>query len=430
MKITCTASEFLEVVEPACYVASKSMLKTNPFNDLLTIKTEDNRLSLLSFNGMVSLETNIKNVSLEFEKMKAEGNGKVTVSSTNLVKNVKSFYDDEILSIELLNKNDQKELRISKQDDTEEFQSLPCYSTDISTPEYNKVEIAKELEIHRETFVRCANKVSFAIGFEDHFLYWIMRTAGSKIRFASGDNRRIAIFDIKGNGLVSSKSKTSNIMFPKEQSAVLLKLLGNANCNNFTIKESKKTSLYYHAIEFDNHKMVISHVDPNLQWPDENKVLNKDIKTQFIVSAKDWEVVAKAVDAAFDGAEVDDNKAEVVTLKTEFSKNLLHIEVNETHRISRKVSFVDYRSESGEDIEFKVFALYLKEMFNKGEKEGKYQFDFGEVTENANGDKSIGPFFIRYYADDSVKEKKDIKFIDKGTGWEYQFLFIVLPTMK
>jgi len=406
------------------------MLKTNPYNDLITIKTEDNKIDLLSFNGMVSLNTHLPNVETEYPNMDIKGVGKITVSSTNLIKNIRSFYNDEELVIELFNDKEQKELRITKKEDVEEFQSLPCYATDISIPDYSRVEIAKELEVHRENFVTCANKVNFALGFEDHFLYWVMRTAGNKIRFASGDNRRIAILDSKGDGVIKSKSKTANIMFPKEQSSILLKLLSTATCSTFKIKESKKTSLYYQSIEFDSHKMVISHVDPNLQWPDENAVLSKDIKTQFVVSAEDWSVVAKAVDAAFDGAEIDDNRAEVVTLRTEFKENLLHIEVNETHRISRKVPLVDYRSETGEDIELKVFALYLKEIFNKGEKNGKYQFDFGEISENANGDKSVGPFFVRYYAGDKVQDKKEIKLVDEGTKWESQFLFIILPTMK
>lgn len=430
MKINCTSSEFMAIVEPACYVAAKPMLKTNPFNDLITIKTEKDKIDLLSFNGMVSLNTHVANVPLEYDNVKVDGVGKVTVNATDLIKNLRSFHDGEELVIELFNKNGQKDLRISKKDDSEEFQSLPCFATDISVPDYSKVEIAKEIELHRETFVKCANKVNFAVGFEDHFLYWVMRTAGNKIRFASGDGRRIAILDAKGDGLVQSKSKTANIMFPKEQSAILLKLLGIAECSNFTIKESKKTSLYYHSVEFDNHNMIISHVDPNLQWPDENAVLNKEIKTQFVVSADDWSVIAKAIDAAFDGAEIDENKFEIVTLRTDFKENLLHVEVNETHRISRKVSFLDHKTENEEDIEFRVFALYLKEIFNRGEKDGKYQFDFGEVTENANGEQTVGPFFVRYYADEKVKDKKEVKLIDEGTKWEYQFLFIVLPTMK
>jgi len=435
MKINCTASDFIEIIDPACYVASKAMLKTNPFNDLITIKTEDNKIDLLSFNGMMCLNTHIENVKLENDKMSVEGIGKITVSSTNLLKNIKSFRDDEELIIELFNDNDQKDLRISKKDDLEEFQSLPCYSNDISVPDYAKVDIAKELEVHRETFVTCANRVNFAQGDEKSgelakFSYWLLRVAGNKMRFAAGDNRRFPILDAKGAGLVTTKAKTANIMFPKEQSAILLKLLSASKSNTFTIKESKKTSLYYQLYQFDNHKLIISHVDPNIQWPDESKILNKEIKTQFVVSAEDWAVVAKAVDAAFDGEEIDNNKSEVVTLKTEFKENLLHIEVNETHRISRKVSFLDYRSETGEDLEFKVFALYLKEIFNKGEKNGKYQFDFGEVAENAAGEKTVGPFFVRYYAGDKAQDKKDIKLVDNGTGWEYQFQFIILPTMK
>lgn len=430
MKINCTASDLMGIVEPSCYVASKPLMKTNPFNDLITIKTEKDKIDLLSFNGMVSINTHIANVSLEYDNVKVEGVGKVTVNATDLIKNLKSFHGGEELVIELFTKDGQKDLRISKKEDEEEFQSLPCFAVDISIPDYSKVEIAKEIELHRETFVNCANKVNFAVGFEDHFLYWVMRTAGTKIRFASGDGRRIAILDAKGDGLVKSKSKTANIMFPKEQSAILLKLLSIADCSNFTIKESKKTSLYYHSVKFDNHEMIISHVDPNLQWPDENAVLNKEIKTQFVVSAEDWSVIAKAIDAAFDGAEIDENKFEIVTLRTDFKENLLHVEVNETHRISRKVSFLDYKSETGQDIEFRVFALYLKEIFNRGEKDGKYQFDFGEVAENANGEQTVGPFFVRYYADDKVKDKKEVKLIDNGTNWEYQFLFIVLPTMK
>jgi len=435
MKITCTASDFINIIEPACYVASKAMLKTNPFNDLITIKTEDNKINLLSFNGMMSLNTNIENVKLENDNMKVEGVGKITISSTNLLKNIKSFRDEEELIIELYSENDQKDLRISKKEDLEEFQSLPCYSTDISTPDYARVDIAKEIEVHRETFVAGANRVNFAQGDEKSgelakFSYWLLRFAGSKMRFAAGDNRRFPILDVNGDGIFKTKAKTANIMFPKEQSAVLLKLLSSSKCNTFKIKESKKTSLYYQLFEFDNHSLIISHVDPNIQWPDESKILNKDIKTKFVVSAEDWAVVAKAVDAAFDGEEIDNNKSEVVTLKTEFKENLLHIEVNETHRISRKVSFLDYWSETGEDLEFKVFALYLKEIFNKGEKQGKYQFDFGEVVENANGDKTVGPFFVRYYADEKVQDKKEIKLLDNGTGWQYQFLFIILPTMK
>ena len=51
-------------------------------------------------------------------------------------------------------------------------------------------------------------------------------------------------------------------------------------------------------------------------------------------------------------------------------------------------------------------------------------------VENANGDKAVGPFFVRYYADEKVQDKKEIKLLDNGTGWQYQFLFIILPTMK
>lgn len=430
MKINCVVSDLLEFLEPACYVASKAMLKTNPYNDLITIGVGDDEIEFLSFNGMVSMQTNIKNLSVECDNFTVSGKGLITVNSYNLLKNIMSFDTDEKLEIKLSDESGQKELRISKANDLEEFQTLPCYNDDVSLPKRSDDKVDKSLDIDKTTFVECASKVNFALGFESKFLYWVMRVAGNKVRFAAGDNRRFAILDIKGDGVAKSKSKTASIMLPKEHTAILLKLLGKAKDSIFSIKESasKKSELFYQSIKFDNHIMTFSHVDPNIQWPDENKVLKKEIKTKFIVSAADWETVAKAVDAAFDGAEIDENKAEIVTLRTEFGAKLLHIEVNENHKISRKIPLLDYASESEEDLEFKVAALYLKDIFNKGEKDGKYQFEFGEAMEDVNGNKFIGPFMVRYYAKDKVDSQENILIVDNGTNWERKFLFFILPS--
>lgn len=428
MKINCLVSDFLSIIEPACYVASKSSIKTNPFNDQISIKTENNMIEMLSFNGSVSIFTKIEDVSLEYNNMKISGSGNITVSSVNLMKNVSSFNEEETIEVELFDDKGQKELRISKVSDKEEFQSIPCLSSNIFIPDNSNVDMSKEINIDRSVFLECANKINFALGFENEFLYWVMRVAGEKIRFASGDNRRFAILDAAGSEIVKSNSKTSNIMFPKEHSAILLKLLSKSNSSKFTIKEYKKTNLHYQSISFDNHVLIFYHIDPNVQWPDENKVLKKEIKTKFVVSAKDWETVAKAVDAAFDGAEIDENKFEVVSLRTDFKEKVLHVEVNENHKISRKVPLLDYFAESGEDISFKVNALYLKEIFLKGEKDGKYQFDFGGLIEDSLGNKFVGPFFVIYYASEKVKDSKEIIRVDSGTKWIYKFLFIILPT--
>lgn len=430
MKINCKACDLLDLIEPACYVASKAMIKTNPYNDLITISVNDNEIGLLAFNGMVSISTQVKDTELDYEDFSVKGKEIVTVHSSNFIKNVQSFNSNEELIVELINDKSQKELRISKKTDLEEFQAVPCLNEDIELPTYSEDDISKELTIDKDTFVSSANKVNFALGFEDKFLYWVLRTAGKKVRFAAGDNRRFAILDVDGDGFLKSKNKTCNIMFPKEHTTILLKLLAKAKDSTFKICESsgKKNSLFYQAITFDNHSMIFSHVDPNVQWPDENKVLAKEIKTKFIVDSSDWETVSKAVDAAFDGTEIDQNKAEIVSLRTDFKEKVLHVEVNENHKISRKIPILDYESETDEDLEFKVVALYLKEIFNKGEKDGKYQFEFGDLIEDVNGNKFLGPFFVRYFAGEKVGDKADIKFVDTATNWLYKFLFIILPS--
>jgi len=346
------------------------------------------------------ITSSLSNMTVEDVDFDFREDGLITVGSEDLSTALNSFDSDEIVKF-LVNDKD-KELQVIKKNDLEQFQTIPLLAKDLDIPD-TPDKFTKTLTINRELFVNSANTISFAIGFEDQvpqYLYWLLRIASEKkVRFIASNKNRFAVCEVEYDKVAKSTPATTNLLFAKEHTLLMIKILESIDDSTITIKQADPAKDNSGLIlETMIHTVSMANTVPNAQWPDENRILNYSFTHKVVSKVEDWKNANKGSIATFrDGAK--DNRPHKVTLNFDYKAKNIKVVVDDIKKSTRKVPVVDAEYPEKEAIDsLDCVSPYLQEINKLGHKDGFVQIEFSSKKK---------PVLMRFTKEDKVTVPAD-----------------------
>ena len=417
MKFVAQVEGLVNALTPAIDVSTKGILKdeNGAFGGggYINLKVADNTLHASAFNGFCGITSDISNIHVSSGSFKFEEDGQVEVSAADLAQSLASFEGEDMIIIELQTGNG-KNLVIKKEDDEDQYQMMPVVDIVVNSPK-EATKFVKKVTIPISTFLQGANDVASGVGFErsadkQKFLYWIVRLVdGKKVRFASCDFVRLITHEIHGDDLCTSQPSKCNFLISVDHSAVLLKVLSNSDADDMVIRQSDpKEANYQVIVEAGNHTLTMINMQPNIQWPDESKIMPDEVENNLIFTVAEWKAIDKALAATLDGAG-DIGLFSKAILSYDTKDDFIKIDVDSGKKTSRKVKIVDKIINLNQPISVKVNVPHLREIAKHGVKDGFVQIGFNNPTDNGDGTFKYHPLIVRHFANSSVSDAAEIK---------------------
>ena len=436
MKFSIRTKQFIENISLAVDVSSRSVLKTaSGVHDSaykLMIKVQKDSINIVAFSGRMAIQTAISSLSAQKVDYKVQGTGTITVNSSDIMSRLASFDAQQMIVIQKSESaSGGVQLKISRKADSDQFQTIPCFPEQIVIPDMNFIP-QKTLKIDREYFLQGSQKVSFALGFEQQkpqYLYWIFRVSNSnKVRFAAGDNRRFIVYDIQGQNIVQSNPATTNLLFSKQHTPSIIKALIKCSDSHFTIKQSTSKSKSMNMIlTVGQHKILMAHMDPNIQWPNQNTLLKAQFDNSVVVRLTQWDTVSKAIVAAYSDSARNSLRPQVVDVVFDFKAKQINVSVDDIAKMNRKVSILTTNSQLKDAVKSRFSSIYLTELSSKGDKAGGMQIDFNDPIVESDGSLRLKPFVFKFYSDGTLNSNSIVK-VNPSTKVSYSLSFIIIPS--
>jgi hypothetical protein len=163
--------------------------------------------------------------------------------------------------------------------------------------------------------------------------------------------------------------------------------------------------------------MKIVNFDPSVEWPDENKFLQRDSKYKFTTKVGNWKNAVKGIVATNNDEFRKQNRVHHCSLSIDLQKKLIHAKtVDSSLKANRKVPIEDIGTdEELQELNMKCVSKYFSDIVNKASDDENLQF---EITDNAS------PVVVRYYAAVDVKDYKNlVKKDNDGLQERYSVFF-------
>ena len=299
--------EFARAIIPSVEVASKNTLKDFKFENLVTIKAEQDQVVLLSYGGVLGLIAPLSDSNFGGLEYSCEEEGSVTVYADDLMTFIESVPKGyKMIKISL----DSSQLKISnasidakgKQAKTE--RSMPTLTEIVRPPNLGNV-FDQDIQIDREIFVNGVSSVLFAPAYEEKlFSYMCMlfeakMETDQEVRFSAGSGGRFAIKSIKGKNIVLNNNE-ARMIFPKNSLSSISKILSSAAMPTISIKsvgvDQTKHIPEHIMIEFDGMILCVYGLEHFTKYPDLSKVLTHQYSNRIYSSLEDWKSISKAIE--------------------------------------------------------------------------------------------------------------------------------------
>lgn len=413
IKFKINVKGLLASVTPAAIVATTGALKDFASTEHLSLEATTDCLFVTANGGRLSsripvhYESNGIVTDYAFQE-----SGSVTVKAKDLIDVLESFHATEILTIETCSgekpelSNDASEeeraslerftgieLKLSPASDPEQMQTLPILSVPVQIQEV-KGAVQKSVVMSRAAFCRGASRILFARGFEekrDKFQYWKLLTINNITHFVASSGPRLAEAMLRGQG-VADAADIDEILIPADQTVTMLKVLGETNYPTVTIKKMEGKLVF----EAESLKIVCVGLNPDVQWPNEQKFLNRTNLYRFTVPIDELGLAIKGMVATNSDEIKKYDPVHTVTLKFDTEKKIVSFfSDRSTKKALRKVKLADVWTSGDQDNEasIKVVVNYLDEVVKHSEKSKYVQFEM------------IGykmPLLVRYTNDEHV----------------------------
>ena len=339
--------------------------------------------------------------------------GTITVLTKQLTGVFKSFDLSEILNFELKG----GELEIRPQSDIDKLQTVQTDNRKVEMP-IIATNFSKTVVVSKELLSQAIKNVVWAVGTEKLrpiFFYWVLRFKKTgELRSVAGDGGRFIVDNTEGSD-TSSKNDVNVIIF-KEQNPALLKVLEMVDLSKVEIKEfvrNPKDTIADHIVfSMDTLTVILVGHDSGVNWPHEDKYVNRAANYRFVTDPKDWDKEFKGVLATVVKETTDSNDVHVTTMTFDSKKKILHLKADGPMRAQRKVKILD--SQIGpnlpDTLEISVETANLRDMVNHAD--GMFQFELED-------DKK--PVVVRYFADQTVQNSPLYK-VNKANNTKEQYL--------
>ena len=418
MKFKVQVGGLLAGLKPMFAVATKGTMDKYPGINLVTMKACQGFIEAIADGGHVSASNEISNetYNLGYE---CTADGVATVNATDLNSSLSSFAPSTFVIFEIRDgKSGGRELVIHPEGDDDEIQSLPVQNEHCEYHEPDSKKKIVSITIRRDTFISYANKISFAHGEQEqfkNFRYWMLKAIGTNaLRFAAGSGTRFALAELEGNNLSDSKG-TSSIYFPNDQTQPVISVLGELKCQDIVI-ESQDRSI---VISCGKTKISIYTCDPSIEWPDENKFLERQSKYNFTTKVGNWKYAIKGIIATNDGEDETQDKIHSCRLSIDFAKRIIQASTSTSLKSCRKVQIEDIATnEDNKEIVVSCVANYINEIISKASDDDYLQFEIDALDK---------PIMVRYYAGKDAGDAKTFKKpTEDGTNERYSVFFATL----
>lgn len=424
MKFKVRAGVFADLLKSSADVANKGIRKDFESFDKLKLSATKEEIKLEIFGGYIGLNYSLSEVEYDSLDYKFEEPGSVVLDVNYLISVLKSFMPDTEIIFQSSKNND--EIQITDLNDESETQTLPIYNDQVTLPKLAG-EYQKEITINKDIFCSAVNKIFFAVGFskfQEMFLYWVLRTNGeNNCQFASGTGSRFAVFTLEGDGLVATKNKKDAILFPKDQTPVMLSVLSNINEEKVTLKQSSglEDTPNQIVIECGNINMILVGFNDEIKWVDESTFFKKDKTCKLTTKTLDWEYPMKGIRATYTEDIKRLGEPHDAFVQIEPQNSVMKIATDKKLKAMRKIPVLDIQGELEDTFELHCLSQYLAEVANKFEKGYCNQIEF--INDKA-------PIVIHDFADEKVSDDRPFR-VDPNTGLKEQFSIffsVMVPT--
>jgi DNA polymerase III sliding clamp (beta) subunit (PCNA family) len=402
--------EFARAIIPAVEVATKGVLKDFKFENLLTIKAEQDQVVLLSYGGTLSLIAPLSDSNFADLEYKCDNEGSATVYADDLamfMRSVPKSYKTIKISLS------QNQLKIAnadpkgKKDKTE--RAMSTLSEVVRPPNLGDT-FDQDINIDREIFVNGLNSVLFAPAYEEKLysykcmLFEAEMDKDQEVRFSAGTGGRFAIKSVKGKNIVTNQSQ-AKMIFPNSSLSSISKILGGAAQAEISIKsvgvDQAKHIPEHIMIEFDEMILCVYGLEHFTKYPDLTKVLKHQYSNRVYSSLEDWKYASGAIEGTRNRWSDSIHNTEVLVEEDEEVFKVTPQTPN-TNPTFIGMTDVDDCVVKGDKIWFRCNSRYLTEMVSQGGGKGRVQLNFESqsildgVTDDKKAQKLMKPVLIKF----------------------------------
>lgn len=381
-----TNKSFRDMLVPATTVATKGSIKDHKAEGLVSLNPTKQSIIVTAFGGKLALSLTLKDLDDQILDYSCSEEGVAVVRASHLTDAMNSFPDDEMLSFTF----NGKEVKIHAAQDEEDFNSIPVVSSEsIEIPKIsNKAQ--KQLTIDRLSFLTGYNKVSWAVGFEDHreqYFYWNLIADGKEARFVAGTGGRFMIADFSGDLLFPSSVDATSFLFHKDQSDAIhqifnsLKSKSDSQRDDIEIVQSERDGDAPEQIVMrcQSIELIIVGFDLDIQYPSMDKFLKPKKDNSIFTKCSNWEHATRGVLSAWTEDAKKEHESFECTLQpvVASSNKYLQLKTKTGLKVQRKIEVESsHLSDEYDDMTFKCNAALLCEVYTRNKKEDTIEVQF------------------------------------------------------
>lgn len=442
MKFKAKVKGFLTGLEPVFVAATKGCTKDYRMALLITLTSTESGIKAAADGGRMSLVNMLDGLDQANFAYECLEQGSVTVRAVDMRKMLQSFNPEDEIIFEVRQSSKTEEENADSEDlseasqaeavqnsgmevvcmlanDASEMQTLPCVTTAVEPNLSESIEDASDLKVRRDLFVASASRISFAQGFQEYrpaYLYWVMRASKNSVRFVAGSGGRFAVLDTFGD-TTTNASKKQNVLIPNLQTPALIEIFGKLSGDYMSFIQTERQLV----IRCGSVQAIISQIDPNIKWPDENILLERQSKTKFVTKISNWVNAVKGISATNSDDIKKQRHVHTASITLDPQQKLLYTKSNDQLKSNRKVVVDDLQTESGESFTFKCVSQYLTEAIKNGEDNEYIQVEM---------DSEATPVVIHYHANDKLGDAKIFEKKDETLGINERYTIFFAPRLK
>ena len=388
MEFTAKAKKLADGLFPAIAIATKGVVGDCPTGFRMTLQATNKELKATAHGGRLASKIGIDNHNVEDLDYDCKTEGSITVNASHFADAVNSFPSEEALKV----KANKSELKVSQISKTDEYQTMPVYDEVVKLPKMAS-DFDKEISIKRDVFLHGKDRVFFAVGGKEDreaFFYWALRTNKNYARFIAGTGARFAVLDIKGKSFLQAQGK-SEILFPKEQTDVIISILKRIEETDIVIKQAKRDKDIPDQIvvECGEIRMFLVAFDPTIKYINEDKLLDAKKDICLTTHVEDWLYATKGMTATYTEEFKDQHTVYASSLDIDLKAKDMVLKTNTPLKANRHIPIRNIVEKNGSVnvLTLKCIGPFLAEVPTYSAKEGKVEFLLNNSSE---------PVFIRH----------------------------------
>ena len=425
MKFTANVTNLLRAISPAVEVATNQKSGDKEFIGYgkihLVANKEKQEVQINVFNGKIFLNGILNNILTDGLILNVLEDGETTVEVKHFDNALSSFNENQIIEVELKQKDSSKELFIKDDSDKTQYQTITCYDSGIVGPKEAE-KYALTFKINKEMFISGGKKISFAFGVEEdrpQFFFWALRYKKDDVRFVSGMGGMFAIYEIYGKGVVDTKEKEFNIYFYNDCMPILAKILNNVSDNIVEIKETDKNEAYQIVFSTNAYKVIVVGINASISWPNEQNLLDKKNDFKFVTSLADWNYAYRGAAATYTDEMKKQEQVHRVSIHVDAKKQLVEMKSDQGLKFSRKIKIIDVESPEGiNEHHCTTYSKFVQHIPDCWSKDGNVQIEFSSDPAN----KVLYAFYNA--GDKVVEDSRALRSTNAATGLQESMTYM------